>query len=70
MSAHTFLWEGRTRGGTVHKGEVEADSREAAIATLRQQHIVVTTIKPKPKELTLPGFGGKVREQDLILFTR
>jgi type IV pilus assembly protein PilC len=70
MSAHIFLWEGRTRGGTVHKGEVEADSREAAIATLRQQHIVVTTIKSKPKELTLPGFGGRVPEKDLVLFTR
>jgi type IV pilus assembly protein PilC len=70
MSAHTFLWEGRTRGGTVHKGEVEADSRETAIATLRQQHIVVTTIKSKPKELTLPGFGGRVPEKDLVLFTR
>lgn len=70
MSAHTFLWEGRTRGGAVHKGEVEADSREAAIVTLRQQHIVVTTIKSKPKELTLPGFGGRVPEKDLVLFTR
>jgi type IV pilus assembly protein PilC len=70
MSAHTFLWEGRTRGGAVHKGEVEADSREAAIATLRQQHIVVTTIKSKPKDLTLPGFGGRVPEKDLVLFTR
>jgi type IV pilus assembly protein PilC len=70
MSTRMFLWEGRSRGGVAHKGEVEADSREAAIATLRQQHIVVTTIKAKPRELTLPGFGGKVSEKDLVLFTR
>ncbi len=70
MNARTFVWEGRARGGAVHKGEIEAETREAAIATLRQQHIVVTIIKPKPKDLKLPGFGGKVSEKDLVLFTR
>jgi type IV pilus assembly protein PilC len=70
MSTRTFKWEGRHRGGVVHTGEIEADTREAAIAALRQQHVVVTTIKAKPKELTLPGFGGKVSEKDLVLFTR
>ena len=70
MTARTFVWEGRARGGAVHKGEVEADTREVAIAVLRQQQIVVTTIKPKPKDLTLPGFGGGTSEKDLVLFTR
>ena len=70
MTMRMYMWEGRTRGGVTHKGEIEADTREAAIAMLRQQHIVVTTIKPKPKDLTLPGFGGKVSEKDLVLFTR
>jgi type IV pilus assembly protein PilC len=64
------MWQGRARGGVAHKGEIEADSREAAVAILRQQQIVVTTIKPKPRDLTLPGFGGKVSEKDLVLFTR
>jgi type IV pilus assembly protein PilC len=70
MSTRTFMWEGRTRGGVVHKGEIEAETRETAIAILRQQHIVVTTLKSKPKDLTLPGFGKKVSEKDLVLFTR
>jgi type IV pilus assembly protein PilC len=70
MSTRMFAWEGRTRGGIVHKGEIEADTRDTAVAILRQQHIVVTTIKAKPKDLTLPGFGGKVSEKDLVLFTR
>jgi type IV pilus assembly protein PilC len=70
MAMRVFVWEGRTRGGVLHKGEIEADSREGAIATLRQQHVVVTTIKPKPKALTFSGFGGKVSEKDLVLFTR
>ena len=70
MAMRMYAWEGRTRGGAVHKGEIEADTRETAVATLRQQHIIVTTIKTKPKDLTLPGFGGKVSEKDLVLFTR
>jgi type IV pilus assembly protein PilC len=64
------MWEGRTRGGGLHKGEIEAETREAAIAILRQQHVIVTAVKPKPRELSLPGFGGKVSEKDLVLFTR
>jgi type IV pilus assembly protein PilC len=70
MSTRMYLWEGRGRGGAVHKGELEATTRDAVVATLRQQHIVVTAIKPKPKNLTLPGFGGKVSEKELVLFTR
>jgi type IV pilus assembly protein PilC len=70
MATRMYTWEGRTRGGGVHKGEIEANTREAAIAILRQQHIVVTTLKPKPKDLSIPGFGGKVSEKDLVLFTR
>jgi type IV pilus assembly protein PilC len=70
MGMRTYMWEGRTRGGVAHKGEIDADTRETAVATLRQQQIVVTTIKPKPKNLTLPGFGSKVSEKDLVLFTR
>jgi type IV pilus assembly protein PilC len=70
MAMRMYTWEGRTRGGGVHKGEIEANTREGAIAILRQQHIVVTTLKPKPKDLSIPGFGGKVSEKDLVLFTR
>ncbi len=70
MSTRAFMWEGRTRGGGSHKGEIEAETREAAIAILRQQHVIVTAVKPKPKELSFPGFGGKVSEKDLVLFTR
>ena len=70
MAMRMYTWEGRTRGGALHKGEIEADTKDGAIATLRQQHIVVTAIRSKPKNLTLPGFGGKVSEKDLVLFTR
>ncbi len=70
MNARTFVWEGRTRGGTTHQGEIEAETQEAAMAVLRQQRIIVTTLKAKPRELTIPGLGGSVSEKDLVLFTR
>lgn len=70
MNTSTFVWEGRTRGGMVHKGELEAESRDTAVAILRQQHIIVTAIKPKAKDLKLPGFGRSVSDNDLVLFTR
>lgn len=70
MSASIFVWEGRSRGGTVHKGEIEAESREAALAILRQQHLIVTAIKSKPKDIKLPGLASKVSDKDLVLFTR
>src|SRR5919106_6413008 len=70
MNASTFIWEGRARGGVVQKDEIEAEGRDPAIAILRQQHIVVATIKPKPKDIKLPGLGGSVSDKDLVLFTR
>jgi type IV pilus assembly protein PilC len=66
-----FKYAGKTRSGTVQKGEIDANDRESAVAVLRQRQIRVTTIKAKPKELSLnlPGFGG-VKEKDIVIFTR
>lgn len=72
MPAVTFRYEGRTRQGTVQRGEVAAASREEAIAMLRRQQILPTVVKPKAKgfELKLPGIGGRVSDKDLAVFTR
>ncbi|MBI5379420.1 MAG: type II secretion system F family protein [Nitrospirae bacterium] len=72
MPAVTFRYEGRTRQGTVQRGEVAAASREEAIALLRRQQILPTVVKPKAKgfELKLPGIGGRVSDKDLTVFTR
>lgn len=53
-----------------HQGEIEAETQEAAMAVLRQQRIIVTTLKAKPRDLTIPGLRGSVSEKDLVLFTR
>jgi type IV pilus assembly protein PilC len=67
-----FKYTGKTRAGAVQKGEIEANDRNAAVAVLRQKQIVVTSIRPRPKdiELKIPGFGGGIKEKDIVIFTR
>ena len=67
-----FNYIGKTRSGTVQKGEIEANDRNAAVAVLRQRQVLVTSIRPRPKdiEIKIPGFGGKVKEKDIVIFTR
>lgn len=71
-----FLWEGRTAQGKVLKGEMEATSQEAVFARLRGQRIqpIPARVREKgrglEKEITLPGFGAKVKPHDVMIFTR
>jgi type IV pilus assembly protein PilC len=72
----TFVWEGKTAQGKAMKGELEAPSLEAVIALLRDRRIrpVASRIREKgtglEKELTIPGFGEKVKPKQVSLFTR
>lgn len=66
----SFEWKGRGRGGQDQTGVLVADSKEAVIATLRRQQIVVTAVKEKGKELAFPKMGGKVPPQLVAIFTR
>src|SRR5919205_1288570 len=67
-----FRYTGKTRAGAPQRGEIEANDRASATAVLRQRQILVTSIRPKPKELQLkiPGFGSKISEQEVVIFTR
>src|SRR5262245_60071183 len=67
-----FRYTGKTRAGVTQRGEIEASDRNAATAVLRQRQILVTSMRPKSKELQLkiPGFGGKIKEQEIVIFTR
>ena len=66
----TFEWKGRGRGGQDQTGVLTADSKDAAIAVLRRQQIIVTAVKEKGKELAFPKFGGSVPPQLIAIFTR
>ena len=65
-----YSWKGRTRGGRVQEGVLVADSKEAAVASLRKQQIIVTAVTEKGKEFALPKLGGRVSQKELAIFTR
>ena len=46
----TFEWKGRGRNGQDQTGVLVADSKEAVIAMMRRQQVVVTAVKEKGKE--------------------
>jgi type IV pilus assembly protein PilC len=66
----TFEWKGTARNGQTQTGVLVADTKDAVIATMRRQQIVVTAVKEKGKEIALPKFGGRVPPQSIAVFTR
>ncbi|HET7746535.1 MAG TPA: type II secretion system F family protein [Vicinamibacteria bacterium] len=65
-----FVWKGKTREGKVVSGERVAENKEAVMALLRREQILVSSVKEKGKEVALPKFGGGVPAKDLAIFTR
>jgi type IV pilus assembly protein PilC len=65
-----YAYRGRTRAGGEVRGEREADTKQALVATLRREQINPLVVKEKGKEFTLPKFGGKVKTKELAIFTR
>ena len=65
-----WVWEGRTRAGEVRKGVIQAESEKDAHLLLRQRNILPDKVRQKRKSLQLPGFGGKVRAEELVVFVR
>src|SRR3990170_7258693 len=66
----TFEWKGTARNGQTQTGVLVADSKDAVIAMMRRQQIVVTAVKEKGKEIAFPKFGGGVPPQLIAIFTR
>jgi len=65
-----YSWKGRTRGGRVQEGVLVAENKEAAIAALRKQQIIVTAVTEKGKEFALPKIGGGISKKEIAIFTR
>jgi type IV pilus assembly protein PilC len=65
-----YVWKGKTRDGKVVSGERVAENKEAVMALLRRDQILVSSVKEKGKELALPKFGGGVPSKDLAIFVR
>src|SRR5262245_15749243 len=65
-----FVWKGKSRDGRAVSGERVADNKEAVMALLRREQILVSSVKEKGKEVALPKLGGGVSAKDLAVFTR
>src|SRR5262252_6748264 len=65
-----YVWKGRNRTGLVQEGVLAAESKDAALASLRRQNIVVTGIRERGKEVSLTKIGRKVPPKVLAVFTR
>jgi type IV pilus assembly protein PilC len=65
-----YVWKGKTRDGKAVSGERVAESKEAVMALLRRDQILVSSVKEKGKELAVPKLGGGVPAKELAIFTR
>jgi type IV pilus assembly protein PilC len=69
--AMVFQWSGKTVRGTVETGEITAATKEEVIAQLRRRNITPTIITEKQKKsLFKLGHGGRVKDKDIVVFTR
>lgn len=66
-----FVWEGRTRGGDLKRGELEAATAADVERRLEAQGLTPSRIKKKAAEihLKMPGSSG-VTMKELVVFTR
>lgn len=67
----TYIWRGRAAGGNNVSGELTVNDRGELLAQLRKKRIIVTSVKQKPKEISVKlPFGANIGTKDLAIFTR
>ena len=67
----SFVWRGTNRSGQLQEGVLVADSRDAAVASLRRQQITITRIREKGREIPfLPRLPGRIGTKRIAIFTR
>ncbi len=71
----TYNYQVRDRAGKMISGQLEADSQGAVVAKLRSMGYAPIRVEQEKttglkKEITIPGFGPKVKLQDLAIFSR
>jgi len=64
-----YQWSGKTPRGIIESGEITASTKEDVIAILGKKNIVPTLITEKPKK-ALFALGGRVKDKDIVVFTR
>jgi type IV pilus assembly protein PilC len=68
----TYVFKGRNKLNENVVGERVADNREALRQILRQEQVILTSVKEKGREIRIPKIGGrkKVKAKELSIFTR
>ena len=64
-----FEYSARTRSGETRAGTIKAKNREEAINLLRQQGLILTSLREK-KATGVFGMGGNVKDKELAIFTK
>src|SRR5512145_734802 len=67
-----FTYKGRAGSGAV-SGEIEADTRPAAVAALRAKGVVATSVQERRAKASASApkrLGGKVKDKHLAIYTR
>ena len=65
-----FVYSGRASGAKTVSGEIEAPTKQEAMAKLRGRRVVVSDLKAKPKDIQVGGVSKKVGVKDLKIFAR
>jgi len=67
----SFVWKGRNRSGEFMEGVLLADTRDAAVASLRRQQVQVVSLREKGLEIPfLPKLPTRINEKRIAIFTR
>jgi len=68
----TYVWKAIDRQGVQRKGEIEGENQAIARQMLLRQNLRIQNLKPKPKDLLeyLPFLRTRIKEKDLVVFTR
>ncbi len=67
-----FKWKGKDQDGREQSGVMTADSRDVVMLHLRRQKISEIVVKKSLKdiEITIPFLANRVKERDIVIFTR
>jgi len=65
-----YQWSGRTPRGVIESGEITAATKEEVVAVLRKRNIVPTVVTEKAKKKLLFVIGGRIKDKDIVVFTR
>src|SRR5437764_1021925 len=70
----TFKYTARDQEGKSVSGRMSADNEPMIVAELRKRNLIILEIKEEKesvfKKSTKPSRGGKVKPEDLVVFTR